>query len=197
MRVLVVQAHPDQESLSGALLQAVKRGLGQAGHHVDVIDLYGEGFRACMSAEERRAYETEQPIIDQQVQRYVDLLLAADALVFVYPTWNMGLPAILKGWIERILLPGVAFSLDPKTNRVKGGLGHLRHLVGVSTYGLPRPAVLVTNDAGRRLISRGVRAMCPTLKCRTTWMGLYGLNRPDPRVTTEFIGRVERNMAKL
>jgi NAD(P)H dehydrogenase (quinone) len=197
MRVLVVQAHPDQESLSGALFQAVRRGLGRAGHLVDVIDLYGDGFRAFMSADERRAYETDQPIIDPQVQRYVDLLLAADALVFVYPTWNMGLPAILKAWIERVLLPGVAFSLDQETNRVKGGLGHLRRLVGVSTYGLPRSAVFVTNDAGRRLITRGVRGMCSKVKCRTTWMGLYGLNRPDSAAITEFIGRVEREMAQL
>jgi NAD(P)H dehydrogenase (quinone) len=197
MRVLVVHAHPDQESLSGALLQAVKRGLVQANHHIDVIDLYGEGFRAAMSAEERRAYETDTPLTDPQVKRHVDLLLAADAVVFVYPTWNMGLPAIMKGWIERVLLPGVAFALDPKTNRVKGGLGHLRCLVGVSTYGLPRSGVFVTNDGGRRLITRGVRAMCPTLKCRTAWMGLYGLNRADPRAITEFIGRVERKMAEL
>jgi NAD(P)H dehydrogenase (quinone) len=197
MRVLIVHAHPDQESLSGALTQAAIRGFQSRGHHLDVIDLYGESFQAAMSPEERRAYETESPILDPQIQNHADLLKAAQALVFIYPTWNMSMPAILKGWIERVVVPGVGFALDPKTNQVKGGLGHLRHLVGISTYGLPHSAMLLSHDGGRRLVARGLRAMSPTVKCRTKWMGLYGLNQPDPARTTAFIGRVERGMAKL
>ncbi len=197
MRVLLVFAHPDSESLSGAILQAALRGLEKAGHHVDLIDLYGEQFRAAMSAEERAAYETDTPIQCPTVRRHIDLLNEADALIVVYPTWNMGMPAILKGWFERVLLPGVAFVLDEKTHKVKGGLGHLRLIMGISTYGMFRSAMFFGNDMGRRMLGRCIRVMSPTLKCRTKWLGLYGLNTAGRAEITAFIGRVEREMARL
>ncbi len=197
LRVLVLYAHPDRNSLSGALLEAAVRGLESAGHHVDVLDLCGEHFQAAMSPAERTAYETDTPVLDPQVQRHIDLLKASDVLIAVYPTWNMGMPAILKGWIERVLVPGVGFSLDPDTNKVVSGLGHLKHLVGISTYGMPRAGVFIINDAGRRLLTRCIRAMVPNLRCRTHWLGLYGLNQAKPTQIVSFIGRVEREMAKL
>ena len=197
LRVLVLYAHPDRNSLSGAILQAAVRGLEKAGHQVNVLDLCGEHFQAAMSPAERAVYETDTPVLDPQVQRYIDLLKASDALVAVYPTWNMGMPAILKGWFERILVPGVGFSLDPETKKVVSGLGHLKHLVGISTYGMPRVGVFVINDAGRRLLTRCIRAMVPNTKCHTHWLGLYGLNRANPAQIVGFIGRVEREMAKL
>lgn len=194
---MVVYAHPESQSLAGALLQAVVRGVSSAGHHVDVIDLYGEGFRAAMSTEEWLAYETDTPVLDLMVQRHIDMLLHADALVLVYPTWNMGLPAMLKGWFERIMVPGVAFTLDPTSRKVVGGLGHLQNLVGVTSYGMKRPVMFVANDAGRRLVTRCLRAMVPHRHCRTTWLGLYGLNQAQPARTVAFIGHVERQMAKI
>jgi hypothetical protein len=73
---------------------------------------------------------------------------ARRALVFVYPTWWSGLPAILKGWLERVLVPGVGFVLDERTNKVRPGLGQVRHLVGISTYGSPRSYVRSSTTTG-------------------------------------------------
>ena len=133
MQVLVVYAHPAQESLSAALFATATAALKRNGHAVDVIDLYGEDFEARMSRAERLAYETNTPMLDPMVQRHAAMLVRAQVLVFVYPTWYWGLPAILKGWLERTLVPGVGFVLDARTNKVRGGLSGLRRIVGIST----------------------------------------------------------------
>ncbi len=58
------------------------------------------------------------PICSEQVRRYAELVTNAEALIFVYPTWWWGLPAMLKGWLERVLVPGVAFVIDPRNHKV-------------------------------------------------------------------------------
>ena len=137
MQALVVIAHPCDDSFNHAAARSAIRGLERAGHDVDVIDLYGVGFRTAMSLAERVAYETDQPVIDSQVADHVTRVRAAQILVFVYPTWWSGLPAILKGWLERVLVPGVGFRLDERTGKVKPGLQHVRRIIGISTYGSP------------------------------------------------------------
>src|SRR6478735_617468 len=112
MRAVVVLAHPDPSSFSHALADAACGALRDAGHDVVLHDLYAEGFRAVMSAEERHAYHGEQPILDPLVGAHVADILAAHTLVFVYPTWVSTVPAILKGWLERVMVPGVGFRFN-------------------------------------------------------------------------------------
>ncbi len=196
-RVLVVFAHPDGNSLSGTLANAVRRGLEKSGKQVDFVDLYADRFSAVMTAAERIAYETDSPILDPLVAHYSELVMKCEALVVVYPTWNMGFPAILKGFFERVMVPGVAFGFNEKSGRVRGNLGHIRHFVGVTTYGSPHWVVRMTSDMGRRMLTRCLRAMAPTARSRSIWLGLYGLNRPNPAAITAFIGRVEQAMVEL
>ena len=65
-----------------------------------------------MSLAERRAYHSDQPLVDPVTVAHADLVRRAEVLVFVYPTWWSGPPAILKGWLKRVLVPGVAFRFD-------------------------------------------------------------------------------------
>ncbi len=195
-RYLVVFAHPDSESFSAALCRNAVDGLREAGHHVDLIDLYAEGFDPRMSTAERQAYESPTPILSAQIERYADLVRRAQGLVFVYPTWWWGLPAIMKGWLERVLVPGVSFVLDPKTNKVKPGLGQLRHVVGISTYGSSRMSMWLFNDAGRRNVLRCVRVLAPPLRCRSTWLALYSLDKSTPARRDAFLNGVQSAMRR-
>ena len=108
MRVLVVHAHPVAASFNASLFRMTVERLAKNGHEVDAIDLYAHGFNPVMSEAERLNYhnlETNR----EPVEDYVERLLRAEALVLVYPVWNYGFPAILKGWIDRVFLPGVSF----------------------------------------------------------------------------------------
>ncbi len=196
-RALVVYAHPEGSSLCATLAHAAVRGLERGGAQVVLLDLYADGFVPAMSEAERRVYESEQPILDPLVQRYADFVKWCDTLVVVYPTWNMGMPAILKGWFERVFVAGVAFALPSPESTILGGLNHITRFVGVSTYGAPRTVVRLTTDHGRRLITRCVRLMSTRPGRRTKWLGLYGLNNPEHAEVTGFIGRVERAMEQL
>jgi len=195
-RALVVVAHPCADSFCHAAAAAAERGLAAAGHDVDRLDLYEVGFRAAMSVDERRAYESDQPILDPQVAEHVTLLRAAETLVFVYPTWWSGLPAILKGWLERTMVPGVGFTFDERTGRVRPGLRHVRHIVGVSTWGSPRPFALLINDNGRRVLSRALRMSCGW-RARPRWMALYRMDTATDEERTAFLRRVEDRLADL
>ncbi len=196
-RALVVYAHPDGASLCATLAQSAVRGLERGGATVVLLDLYADGFVPAMSEAERRVYETEQPILDPQVRQYADHVKWCDTLVVIYPTWNMGMPAILKGWFERVFVAGVAFPLPTPGVTILGGLNHITRFVGVSTYETPRNVVRLTTDHGRRLMTRCVRLMSTKPGRRTRWLGLYGLNKPNAAAITSFIGRVERDLALL
>lgn len=194
MKALVVIAHPCDDSFNHAAARRAVDGLTAAGHEVDTIDLYAEGFRTAMSYEERIAYDSGDPILDPQVAAHVALLQTAQILVFVYPTWWSSMPAILKGWLERTMVPGVGFRFDEKSGKVKPGLLHVKRIVGISTYGSPRLAVWLVNDNGRRTLTRTLR-MSSGLRTRTEWFGLYGMDTAGPADRTAFLARIEQRMA--
>ena len=196
MRALVVVAHPCDDGFTKAIAERAVAGLTAAGHSVDVLDLYEVGFSAAMTRDERLAYETDAPILDPLVAEHAALVKAAEILVFVYPTWWSGLPAILKGWLERVLVPGVGFTLDEETNKVKPGLTHVRRIVGISTYGSPWLAVKLVNDNGRRIISRALRMSCG-VRARVSWLALTGMDTTTAADRTAFLADVEKKMARL
>src|SRR6185312_4877987 len=113
MRVLVLFAHPVETSFQAALHRAAVGALKDAGHQVDDCDLYAERFDPVLSREERMNYH-DVAINRGPVDGYVRRLLDAEALVLVHPVWNYGYPAILKGFFDRVFLPGVSFSLSEK-----------------------------------------------------------------------------------
>ncbi len=195
MNCLVVVAHPCHDSFSHAAAAAAVRGLRDAGHSVTVVDLYEQGFRAAMSREERAAYDTDEPILDPQVREHADRLREAQILVFVYPTWWSGLPAILKGWLERVMVPGVGFRFDHR-GKVRPGLAHVRRIVGISCYGSHRATVKLVNDNGRRVICRALRMSCG-VRTRVSWMALYSMDRATDARRHAFLSSVERRMAAL
>jgi NAD(P)H dehydrogenase (quinone) len=192
----VVLAHPRADSYAHALAQRAVDGLQAAGHRVDIIDLYADGFRAAMSEAEQEAYRGNQPILDPLVQTSADLVRNVDALIFVYPTWWSGLPAILKGWMERVMVPGVGFTFDERTGKVRPGLTNVRHLIGISTYGSPKSIVRVVNDNGRRTIMRALRLSCG-FGVRTHWHGLYAIDTSTVGQRAEFAAHIERSMTNL
>ena len=196
MRVLVVHAHPSPTSFSRALADTAEASLRAGGHDVTVLHLDDERFRPAMSSEERLAYETDAPILDPQVARHAALVTATEAIVFVYPTWWAGPPAVLKGWLERVLVPGVAFHLDPTTREVRPGLRHVRRLVGITTYGSSRAYVRILGDPGRRTLLRALRFLCHRW-CRRTWLALYGMDTATDVQRRHFLDHVADRMARL
>jgi NAD(P)H dehydrogenase (quinone) len=195
MEVLLVSAHPHEDSFNHAVAAAAERGFERAGHHVTTLDLYALDFAPAMSVAERRAYHSDHPLVDPMAAAHAALVRNAQVLVFVYPTWWSGPPAILKGWLERVLVPGVAFRFDA-AGKVRPALTNVQRIVGISTYGSPWTYVKLMQDGGRRMITRALRLNCGA-RTSTTWLGLYSIDTLGDIERAAFLDRVEHSMAHL
>ncbi|MEY2583550.1 MAG: hypothetical protein QOE09_3399 [Ilumatobacteraceae bacterium] len=195
MRVVLIVAHPDPSSFNHAIATTATGSLTRAGHEVTVLDLYGEEFRSAMSLDERIAYHSDRPILDPMAERHAGIVKQAEALVFVYPTWWSTVPAILKGWLERVMVPGVGFVFDEKQH-VRRGLTHVRLIVGISTYGSRRLYVRALHDNGRRTLLRALR-LNTAIFTRRSWLALYEMDNRTVEQRTAFLRRVDRKMQSL
>src|SRR3981189_1048544 len=111
MHVLYVYCHPLDDSFHAAIRKEALAGLKEAGHTVDLLDLYAEDFNPGLPAERRPDYHA--PVRTRANNRaYVDRLMAANAMVVQFPTWSFGPPAMLKGGLDRMFGPGVAVGLS-------------------------------------------------------------------------------------
>ena len=196
MKVLVVLAHPNPDSFSHAIVDRVVSTLANREHSVSVIDLYGLGYSPALTRAELSAYPTSEPAIDPMVIEHTRLIQECSTIVFVYPTWWSSMPAILKGWIDRTMLPGIAFSVDPQTLKLQPGLTNVRRLVGISTFGGPRLASFVVRDNGSKIVTRSLRAICHR-RCRTTWLRMFNVDTSTIAQREKFMRRVERIAQKI
>lgn len=191
-RALVLFAHPCAESFSAALHGVVVETLNRRGWQVDDLDLYAAGFSPVLTAEERRGYHAVDantaPVAD-----HVARLRAAEALVLVFPVWNFGFPAILKGFFDRVFLPGVSFRLE--RGRVVPNLTHVRRLAAVTTYGGTRMRALLAGDPPRRVVTRAVWHVCRPERMR--YLARYDMNRATDADRARFLGRVRGEMERF
>jgi putative NADPH-quinone reductase len=194
MHVLVVYCHPVETSFASALHQEVLAKLRAAGHTVDDCDLYAEDFDPVMSREERLRYH-EVPHNQQALASYIERLRAADAIVLCFPTWCFGLPAMLKGFFDRLLMPGVAFDIsDPAS--VKPMLTHIRRISAVVTYGRPRWMAWYMGDPPRRIVTRYLRRLTGN-RARADFHACYHMNVATPSRLARFKARVGAAMARF
>ena len=123
MNILIIHAHPEPASFNAAMTERARDTLARLGHDVVVSDLYRMGFDPVsdrrnftgeadgaylkMQAEELRASATGGFV--PQVQAEIDKLLACDVLIFQFPIWWLSLPAMLKGWIDRVFACGIVY----------------------------------------------------------------------------------------
>ena len=146
-----------------------------------------------MSAEEHAAYQTDHPVLDPLVQQHIDEIKLAHTVVFVYPTWWSSLPAILKGWFERVMVPGVGFVFNEQ-NKVRPGLTNVQQLVGITTYGSKWQYIKTINDNGKRTVKRALR-MSTGWGTKSLWLPLYGMDTISPARREAFLAKVERRLA--
>lgn len=123
MNVLILHAHPEQKSFCSSLAKTAQEWFQSNGHHVEISDLYAMNFNPVggkgdftshaesdyfkYQAEQVKAFENDGFTPD--LKREMDKLLACDVLILNFPLWWFGLPAILKGWVDRVFAMGFAY----------------------------------------------------------------------------------------
>lgn len=197
MRLLLVYCHPDPESFGAALRRAAADALRAAGHELREIDLYAEGFDPVFTRDEKRSYLADTQKNIDGVAAHVAALRWAEGWVVIYPTWFYGVPAMLKGWLDRVWLPGVTFRVAASKGRTIGGvLGNIRLFVGITTSGSPWWWLKLIGDPGRSLFMKGLRPLYAR-RCRMRWLQLFDMNHVTASDRERFLVRVREELSRL
>ncbi|WP_404927516.1 NAD(P)H-dependent oxidoreductase [Mesorhizobium sp. ORM16] len=193
MNILVLHAHPVETSFNAGLHRTIVERLTAAGHAIDDCDLYAEDFDPRLSRQERLDYHNPRGSADPAAP-YVERLLCADALVLSYPVWNYGFPAILKGFFDRVFLPGVSFKLVD--GKAQPSLHNIRKIAAVTTYGGSRFRAMLMGDPPRKLIKRMLRT---TVKpgASVSYLAHYSMNISTDETRKAFLAKVTASMDRF
>jgi putative NADPH-quinone reductase len=196
-RCLLVSCHPLADSLCNHLVDRVKQGF--AGHPIEVehFDLYSSGFTAPLTAAERRGYfagEFDAAALGAEIAA----LQRAEMLVLVFPTWWFAMPALLKGWFDRVWAPGVAFAHPAEPGgRIAAKLDSLRHCLVVTTLGSPwwfdR---LIMWQPLKRIIEKALIGTCAP-GARFDMLSLYNAMALEQPRLNRFLARIDDTVVKI
>jgi putative NADPH-quinone reductase len=196
MLVQVVHCHPLTESYNHALFRTIVETLARSGHQVIATDLYREHFDPAMSSDERRSYY-QPPYAGAAVATHIDALRRIDGIIFCFPHWWFSMPAMLKGYFDRVWGPGIAFAHDLAGARIKPLLTHIKHFGVVTSYGSPWWVTrLLAGDPGRKVLMRALKPMCG-LRVRSFYLAHYDMDRSTPSSRQAFLERVRAVVARI
>jgi len=194
MRVLVVYCHPVPESFGAALRDTVVASLREKGDEVRLVDLYAEDFNPVMGAEERRHYN-ERASEDPVLKTHFAHLAWAEAIIFDYPTWWYGLPAMLKGWLDRVWATDVAFQLPKGDGPIVSLMTHISKLGVVTTCGAPWWLSVLIGQPGRKTLLRGMWALTGK-GCRTVYLAHYNMDKSTSESRSKFVKKVKARLKR-
>lgn len=197
VRILIVYCHPYDQSFGAAMLERATKTLTASGHDIRTLDLYRDGFDPVLSRDEWLSYMTETERNIAALQEHVDALLWAEGLIMIYPTWMYGPPAMLKGWMERVWLPGVAFDVAPERKRgLIGRLSNIRLFTVITTSGSPRWLLWLIRNPGRNAMIRGQRPLFHP-RCRMRWFQLHDMDHTSADERARFLDKIETGLSKV
>jgi putative NADPH-quinone reductase len=196
MKALVVYCHPKGGSFNAAVRDLVLAKLRAAGAEVRLTDLYARGFQPVLSTAEWEGY-LDCPANCALVDRDVADLRWCDTLIFVYPTWWYGLPAMLKGWLDRVMLPDVAFLMPDGANKtIRPGLRHITGLGVFTTCGASWWLTKLVGSPGKRTLTWGVGLLLAR-GARTVFAAHYLMDSSTEASRRAHLARVGARMDRL
>lgn len=186
MRVLIIIDHPWQGSFNHAVLRSAIHTLQAGGHSIDVLDLHQEDFDPVMRVEELAVYK-QGGILDPKVSGYQAQIEQAEHLVFIFPVWWEVMPALLKGFIDKVFLPEWAFHEAD----VAPMLGHIRGGTVITTMGAPQPI----HTSVEAVLCKGVLEFCGVQQTR--WFNICEVSKTTPEVRAAWLDGVMAYLAAL
>lgn len=194
-RVLMIYCHPLDDSFTGAVRDQFVEGLQGTPHQLRVTDLYADNFEPRLSLDEH-VHHLADPATKPGIARYAADLAWCDTLVLIYPTWWGSQPAMLKGWIDRVWVSGVAFELPQGAAHLRPLLTNITRVVVITTHGSSKLINALQGEPGKRVATRSLRAMCAR-RCRTTWLAMYRIDVRPIAARQRFLARVRRYAQRL
>lgn len=196
MLIQVVHCHPLTESYDHALYQVILETLRANGHEVIATDLYREDFQPAMTVSERKSYMGNEYDLSA-VRTYAGILKRVDGLILCFPHWWFSMPAMLKGWVDRVWGPGIAFTYRAGDRKLVPSLDNIKLLGVVTSYGSPWWVVhFLAGNAGHKVLMRGMKPLCAE-NVRSFYLAIYNMDHSNERARHRFLDRVRRTISRI
>ena len=186
MHVLAIIDHPWNGSFNHALFSAVVCAAREAGHEVDELDLHRDGFNPAMTVDELAVYSSGR-YLDPKVGDYQKRIERAEYLFLVFPVWWETMPAMLKGFFDKVFLPDWAFAeADASPN-----LGHVIGATVINTTGAPK-AVHTSVEAALCRVTLGMAGVR-----RNEWINFLDVGNSTPEQRADWLSRASEAARNL
>lgn len=130
MNTTIIISNPNKNSFNQNIMDNVIKGIEKCGKNYSIIDLYQDEFNPVMTSEEVKLY-TKGESDDNLVKKYQNILKESDEIVLIFPIWWNNVPAMLKGFFDKVFIKEFAF--EEKNNRPKGKLSHIKKGILITT----------------------------------------------------------------
>lgn len=188
----IVYAHPWDGSYNHAILTSITEKLETKREPFQVIDLYKDGFNPVFTAEElKHFHKGETPY--SLVKDYQEKLKQSTELIFIFPVWWWDLPAILKGFIDKVMLSGFAFIEDQNTGTLKGLLTNIKKTTVISTSTTDKE--YIESEAGNAIQSVFINRTLADLGLKnesTKWIHFSRVNLTTDEKRKQFLKEISQ-----
>lgn len=194
MRTAIVFNHPYEGSYCNAILNAVTKGLQKANHETDLMHLDKDGFNPAMSKADLKAFAERKPI-DPQVIDYNKRLEKADHLIFIFPIWWDLMPATTKGFVDRVLSPGVVYDHHPRGFGLVPLLKNLKSITIITT--MNKPKIMYSLLIGNLIRKAMLKSVFKTMGYRNlNWISFTSVKSVSHRKRVRWLTGIENRFSE-
>jgi len=204
LKVLIIYNHPYEGSFCAAIRKAVESGLRDGGHRCDIINLDQDNFDPVMRSKDLKAFvlartkpDEALTLLDPQVLNYKFRLEQADHVIFIFPIWWELMPALMKGFIDKVIFPGIAY--DQTDGKNGGMVCRLKALGGVTVITtMNTPSLiyrLIFGNAVRRALLTGTFWKIGVSNRK--WINLSSVKSRTREKRQEWLSQIETRMRML
>jgi NAD(P)H dehydrogenase (quinone) len=195
MKVVIVFNHPYEKSFCNAILRSVTKGLQSGQHEVDLMHLDNDRFDPVMSLDDLQGFLNHKPV-DNQVIDYTKRLELADHLIFIFPIWWDLMPAMTKGFIDRVLSPGVAYDHHPRGFGLMPLLKELKGVTIITT--MNKPKILYSLLVGNLIKKAVLGSVFKTMGYKNlTWISHYRVKSVCQAKRANWLSTLEARFCRL
>lgn len=195
MKVVIVFNHPYKGSYCNAILNSVKSGLDKAGYEIDLIHLDEDKFNPVMTAEDLLAFKNKKSI-DTQAQEYIKRIKSADHLVFIFPIWWELMPALMKGFIEKVIFPGEAYDYTKSGYGMFSLMKKIKSTTVITTMNTPSIMYkLIYGNAIKKALIKG--SLRKTGFKKVKWLSLNMVKMRSTEKREKWLKQIENRFMNL
>lgn len=192
MKTTIIYAHPSRDSFNHSLLTTIKSEMERRRTDFEVIDLHQDNFNPVYSAAEFANFAAGNAL-DPLIKKYQDILLNTDQLVFVFPIWWNDVPAIIKGFIDKVMLKGYAYEINA-SGAIHGKMTHIKATLIVTTSGAP--TVYIKTFAGNGIQEIFIDATLKQLGFKDVrWHNFGGIDHATKEQLEQYLQEVQALLA--